>query len=114
LQNFYVDEQQVRWKINNTTGATITIVGIYINWPSGHDRLDKIELGGDAIWDQSTTQRPSNITSGWKGGASRSIPPSPMQTLLFQFGDEHEEGCYTLEVTFDVGCPRNSFRCDAD
>jgi hypothetical protein len=117
LQNFSVDGQQVRWRINNTTGVTITITRIYIDWPNGHDHLDKIELGGNAIWDQGDTL-PSDtlITSGWKGGASRSIPPSPMKTLQFQFGDEHEEGCYDLEVNFDVGgCMRSDYnRCDDD
>jgi hypothetical protein len=116
LWNFNVDGQKVRWNIRNNTGTTITITRIYIDWPNGHDLLDKVELAGDAIWDQGDPL-PSytTITSGWKGGASRSIATGSYPKLMFQFGDEHEEGCYDLEVEFDVGCPQyDTNRCDDD
>jgi len=66
--------------------------------------LDKIELGGDAIWDQKDSSPPTSISSGWKGGVSRSIGASATKSLMFQFGEPAASAPYVLRITFDNGC----------
>ncbi|NIS82251.1 MAG: protein kinase [Anaerolineales bacterium] len=109
LQNFKVQGQKVSWRLINGTTSTITITRIYLNWPSANDLLDWVELGGEAIWDTQDTSPPTDITSGWKGGADRSIAPGN-KSLLFQFGIDGQSTGYDLEVTFDVGCMRESHK----
>jgi len=107
IDSFFVDGQKVYWLISNGSPTTATITGIDLNWPDDpNDLLDKIELGGDAIWDLKDFDPPTSINSGWKGGVSRSIGPSASKWLMAQFGSAASPalGDYTLEVTFENTC----------
>ncbi len=104
LANFSINGQQLSWSITNSGSTTVTITAIYLNWPTGNLILDKIELGGDAIWDLKDSSPPTDISSGWKGGVSRSIGASATESLMFQFGEPAAPSPYILRVSFDNGC----------
>ena len=91
------------WSLYNGGVATVEISNIFLDWPPDNAELTKIELGGDAIWDQKDHNPPTNIGGGWKSGVSRSIGPSSLKTLMFVFDKEAKSSGYTLEVTFDNG-----------
>lgn len=97
----------MRWKLNNGGSSAIEISVIDFNWPEEHEELNKIELDGDAIWDQKDDSPPTYISSGWKGGESRAINSGQSKWLMFQFDEEEEEASssdYSLEVTFTNNC----------
>jgi serine/threonine protein kinase len=102
--NFSVSGQEVSWSLYNGGTGVVEIFKIFINWPSENSELDKIELGGDAIWDKKDKSPPTLIAGGWKSGVSRSIGPGNSKTLKFVFGEEAQPSGYAMKVTFDNGC----------
>lgn len=71
-----------------------------------NEELIKIELGGNAIWDQKDNSAPTYISSGWKSGESRTVGAGSSQPLLFQFDEEagsSSSDC-NLRIDLDNGC----------
>ncbi len=79
---------------------------LFIAWPGDNEALVKIELGGDAIWDQHDEEPPTSISGGWKGGESRIVGAGSSKPLLFQFDEEvvNSFSNYNLKVDLDNGC----------
>jgi hypothetical protein len=94
--------------INNTNGSPITINQIFAYWvkSSTSQKIDKVLLNGDEIWDKSDPNPPSDIPNegDWKGGANLVIPGAPVSNLLIQFSDTLQPTGYEVHILFDIGC----------
>jgi hypothetical protein len=96
--------REARWVLTNQGGVTITITGLYLDWPPANDDLERVELRNDTIWDQGDHNPPTQITSGWRWGASRTINPGESARLDFRFNRDAVSGGYSLSVTLNGVC----------
>lgn len=99
LNSFNPSSTTVRWKIDNSTGATVTLTQIELNWPTANGNLSSIEFEGSAIW--TGLDGPPSITVG----ASRSVDSGvPDEEVKFFFGVDAQSTGYTLVLTFNGTC----------
>jgi len=69
-------------------------------------KLDKLLLDGNLVWNISDTDSPSDIpTEGdWRGGADLTIPDATVRNFVIQFQDDLQSSGYEVHVVFDIGC----------
>jgi serine/threonine protein kinase len=102
LGGFQQGGDTVQWKITNDSGSPIYIIAIVINWPSEHQRLNKVWLRGNPIWTGSEPS-PTVITfSDLK--PIRKIDNEQTSVLKFLFMKEWNGLVYGLGVRFHQGC----------
>lgn len=94
--------------ITNNYGKNISISRFYAEWvksPSSQ-KLDRLLLDADLIWQISDSTPPSDIpTDGnWKSGANLTITNATTRTLVVQFQDSLQATGYKLHVVFNHGC----------
>ena len=99
-----VQWREARWTVGNQGSATITITAIHLDWPSSNDDLEKIELRDTTIWDNVDHSPPTDISSGWRSGASRSIGPGESARIDFRFNRDASGGGYSLSLTLNGVC----------
>ncbi len=104
LTNFDVQGKRVGWSLSNGSPTSVTVTAIHIYWPGGNAFVDKIELGGDVIWDLQSYYRPIDIDTGWKSGVSMSVGATSSKWLVFLFGVDASSTGYNLQVLLDNGC----------
>jgi len=80
------------------------MTALYLNWPADNGDLDRVELRNGTIYDHDDRDPPTNITSGWKPGASRSLNPGETARLDFRFTGDAVPGGYSLSVTLNGVC----------
>jgi hypothetical protein len=97
-----VQWHEARWTVSNQGPVTITISGLWIDWPSSNGGLTLVELRNTTIWDGWDSSPPTNITGGWKSG--RSISPGESARLDFRFTNDAQGGGYSLNVTLNGAC----------
>ena len=94
--------------ITNNSGNVITINRFFAYWVKTpqSQKLDRLLLDTDLIWNTSDSAPPSDIpTDGnWRSGISRSIPNSATRTLNIQFQDGLQATGYEAHIFFDIGC----------
>jgi len=94
--------------ITNNSGSTITINRLFAFWVKSptSQKLDRLLLDGNLIWNISDTDSPSDIpTEGdWRGGADLTIPDATARNFVIQFQDDLQSSGYEVHVVFDTGC----------
>ena len=103
VSNFWIDDKDVYWTINNNSPVNIQITAIFIDWPVVNEHLHKISLNGAKIWDQDSKSPPSSINSDWESG-SRVIPTSQALQIDFEYKKDAGSTGYLVVITFDNGC----------
>jgi hypothetical protein len=93
---------------NNNTTETIVINRVFAYWvkPVPSQKLDRILLDGNLLWNISDTDSPSDIPAegGWSGG-DRSITAGQTRTLILRFQNPLETTGYEVHIIFDLsGC----------
>lgn len=105
LDGFEVDKKDVLWFVTNNSGQTITIVDIYLDWPSAGVILEKVKFGGKDIWKVGDDAPPTHINSNWNGALKdRQLEHGKKEDLKFEFQEQPGPSGYDLELTFDLGC----------
>jgi hypothetical protein len=69
-------------------------------------KLDRLILDGNPIWNTSDNDSPSDIPSegNWIGSASRTIPAGATGNFLIRFQDNLQSTGYEIHIFFDVNC----------
>jgi hypothetical protein len=98
-----VQWHEARWNLTNQGQSTITITGLWIDWPGSNDDLTLVELRNASIWDGWDSSPPTNISGGWKPG-SRNIGPGESARLDFRFSQDAAGSGYSLSVTLNGAC----------
>jgi Flp pilus assembly protein TadG len=104
------DPKKLRWTLTNNATNDVSITAITIDWQDipSDQKLKKIRLDGDEIWDNEDTSPPTSISSGWHSDADRRIlDATSSEVLEFEFDKELYPFDITVSVTFDVGCSVN-------
>jgi hypothetical protein len=94
--------------ITNSSGGPITINRFFAYWvktPSSQ-KLDKLFLDGNQVWNISDPTSPSDIpTEGnWMGGANLTIPDATTQNFVVRFQNDLQPAGYEIHLIFDIGC----------
>lgn len=94
--------------ITNNYGKDITINRFFATWVKSpkSQKLDKLFLDTELLWNTSDNDSPSDIpTEGnWKSGADRTIPNSATRNFVVQFQNDLQPTGYIMHVYFNVGC----------
>ena len=96
----------MEWLVINTTAVDIFIDAIWIDWPPSHDKLKKVKLDGETLWDDGDDYPPSWMPPGLTGDLKkRKIKKDGDSRILkFEFSQDVGSPVYDLEVTFNNGC----------
>jgi len=94
--------------ITNTSGSPVTLDRFFAYWvktPTSQ-KLDKLFLDGNQVWNISDVTSPSDIPAegNWSGGANLTIPDATTQNLLVQFQNDLQSTGYEIHIYFDIGC----------
>jgi hypothetical protein len=94
--------------ITNSSGSPITIDRLFAYWvktPTSQ-KLDKLFLGGNQVWNISDVTSPSDIpTEGnWVGGANLTLPDATTLNFVVQFQENLQPTGYEIHIFFDIGC----------
>jgi hypothetical protein len=94
--------------ITNNSGNVITINRFFAYWVKTpqSQKLDRLLLDNDVLWNTSDSAPPSDIpTEGnWKSGVNRTIPNAATRTLNIHFQNGLQATGYEAHIIFDVGC----------
>ena len=94
--------------ITNNSGNVITIDRVFTYWlkTPQSQKLDRLLLDTDVLWNTSDSTSPSDIpTEGnWKSSVDRTIPSATTRTLNIQFQDNLQVTGYEAHIIFDIGC----------
>jgi len=94
--------------ITNNSGATITVDRFFAYWlkTPQSQKLDRLFLDLDVLWNTSDSAPPSDIPteSPWRGGTNRTIPDTMTRTLVLRFQNNLQSTGYQVHVVFNVGC----------
>ena len=69
-----LDGKKFTWQLSNQGGASATVAGIHLGWPSANGVLKKIKLDGDEISKQEVMPPAATLVSGWHDDTQR--PPA--------------------------------------
>jgi hypothetical protein len=94
--------------ITNNEPNPITISRFFAYWVKTpqSQKLDRLILDGNPIWNTSDNDSPSDIPSegNWIGSASRTIPAGATGNFLIRFQDNLQSTGYEIHIFFDVNC----------
>jgi hypothetical protein len=95
--------------ITNSSGGPITLTRFFAYWvktPTSQ-KLDKLFLNGNQVWNISDTTSPSDIpTEGnWSGSAAElTIPDATAAPFVVRFQDDLQPTGYEIHVYLNIGC----------
>lgn len=81
------------------------ITEIHIDWPVVNEKLKKIELDHNRIWDGEDFVPPTDITSGFKDDYT--VASGNSEEIKFGFDEDVATSGYSLRIEFDYGCSVN-------
>jgi hypothetical protein len=93
---------------NTNLSLDATINRFFMHWVEqpAQQKLDRILLNSEVIWNTSDPDSPSDIPRegpNWAGG-DRTIPLNSSEPLNVQFSDPLAPGMYEVHIVFDTGC----------
>ncbi len=99
--------------ITNSTGATIRMDGLTVNWIESpiSQKLKNVAVDGNQAWNGADNNTPSIFPSeiAWTGLAStREVSDASTEQLLLNFQDDLAVSGYSIQITFDNGCVLNA------
>ena len=86
-----VESDRITLEITNAGFETIEIASIEISWPAEQERLEKVKLDGDTIFEIELQPPAALIDSGWKDPdepEKRQIEPGATLELKFEFEEK--------------------------
>ena len=90
------------WRLQNDSGATLTLAHIEIDWPKSNDAIFNAFLDGKVIW-SNVDLIPPTIMTTWIGNPEdRSV--ERLSRVEFFFGTMAAPGGYDLHLWFENGC----------
>lgn len=90
------------WRLQNDSGATLTLARIEIDWPKSNDAIFNAFLDGKVIW-SNVDLIPPTIMTTWIGDPEdRSV--ERLSRVEFFFGTMAAPGGYDLYLWFENGC----------
>ncbi len=90
------------WRLQNDSGAALTITRIEIDWPKSNDAIFNAFLDGKVIWSDEDLIPPT-IMSAWIGDPEdRSV--ERLSRVEFFFGTMAAPGGYDLHLWFENEC----------
>jgi hypothetical protein len=99
LGGFNAQAVRVKWTVNNSSGSSVTIGSMGINWPTYNQSLKRVEVGGSTVWSGEDDQPPTPIS-----GVGSSIPAGSSKEIIFTFKKAVATTDYRLDVGFTNGC----------
>lgn len=94
--------------ITNSSGADITITRFFAYWVKSptSQKIDRLLLDSNQIWNTSDSDTPSDIPAegNWIGGANRTIPDTAVLNFVIRFQNDLQATGYTVHIVFDAGC----------
>lgn len=96
----------VTWRLQNTSGTTLTVARIDLGWPIANEAIFNAFMDGRGIW-SGLDMAPPTIISDWMGEVDdRSL--RTVARLEFVFGPAAVLSGYDLTVGFTNGCEVSS------
>ncbi|TFH35209.1 MAG: hypothetical protein E4G99_07800 [Anaerolineales bacterium] len=90
------------WRLQNSSGVSLTLSRIEIEWPGSNDAIFNAILDGTLIWSTEDLVSPSFITT-WIGEPGDRVVEG-LSRLEFLFGTAAASSGYDLTLRFDNGC----------
>ena len=94
--------------IINGNKSPITITRFFAYWVKSQSsqKIARLLLNGNVIWNTSDPDSPSDIPAegNWAGGANLTIPASATENLVIQFPNALQPTGYEVHIVFDIGC----------
>lgn len=94
--------------ITNNGPASITIDKFFAYWVKTpqSQKLDRLLLNGNSIWNTSDSDSPSDIPNegNWIGSASRTISNGATGSFIMRFQNDLQLTGYEIHIVFDIGC----------
>ena len=81
----------MEWNVINTTAFDIYIDAIWIDWPLSHEKLKKVKLDGDTLWDGEDEDPPSWMPP-WSTGDAKKLKVKPGDTRVLKFEFDEDAG----------------------
>ncbi|HSO13106.1 MAG TPA: hypothetical protein VLT51_12075 [Anaerolineales bacterium] len=94
--------------ITNNSGGAITINRFFAYWvktPTSQ-KLDRLLLGSNLLWNTSDSDTPSDIPAegSWRSGVDLTIPDTVARNFGIQFQNELQATGYEVHIVFNIGC----------
>jgi hypothetical protein len=94
--------------ITNNGPNPITISRFFAYWVKTpqSQKLDRLILNSNIIWNTSDSNSPSHIPSegNWIGTASRTISNGATGNFIMRFQNDLQPTGYVIHIAFDIGC----------
>jgi hypothetical protein len=94
--------------ITNNGPNPITISRFFAYWVKTpqSQKLDRLILNSNIIWNTSDSNSPSDIPSegNWIGTASRTISNGATGNFIMRFQNDLQPTGYVIHIAFDIGC----------
>ena len=91
----------------NNSPVRVRIEALHLDWPPENEKLKKIELAGEKIYDHDDLEPPTDIPAehDWNGSPSRrNIDAFSDKKMVIFFDHDAVPGGYVLILFFDNGC----------
>lgn len=94
--------------ITNNSVGTITISRFFAYWvktPTSQ-KIDRLLLDGNELWNTSDSFPPSDIPNegNWIGSADRTILLGATRNFVVRFQNDLLATGYEVHIVFDIGC----------
>jgi hypothetical protein len=89
----------VKWTLTNSSGSSVTIDSIGIDWPTYNQSLKQVEVGGTTVWSGEDDQPPTPIS-----GVGSALPAGSAKEILFTFKKAVDSTGYQLDLSTTNGC----------
>jgi hypothetical protein len=93
--------------ITNNSAGDIAINRFFAYWVKTpqSQKLDRLELDADLLWNTSDSDTPSDIPAegSWRSGVNFTINSTATRTLLVQFQNDLQSTGYEVHIFFDIG-----------
>jgi len=90
------------WRLQNTSGVSLTLTRAEIAWPESNDAIFNAFLDGAVIWSSEDLVSPTFVTSWIGEPGDRDV--DGLSRLEFFFGTSAASHGYDLKLRFDNGC----------
>ena len=108
LDSLVISDDRFSLMIHNMKPEPIIITSMWVNWPDGedgHEKLDKVKLGKDEIWNLGDKDPPTEMPPWSSPADKRDIDSGKDKKLEFCFQEEAEDNSvsdYNLVITFEI------------
>jgi serine/threonine protein kinase len=88
-----------RFTFTNSSGSSVSINSMSLNWPEGNMKLEQAKIGGTTVWSGSDDAPPTSMS-----GFSKSVGAGSSAEIVFTFKKAAGNSGYNLTVHTSGGC----------